>query len=582
MRLIHVPMKRISEQIFKLHFTEFVVPLAFGSPQQGPLGSGTSVCATSKGINNDHRSLALIHTMKSMLILCLTRLWVIFSTATLTRRTSAAASRPNTSNDKKINILTEEDDVGFWTRFLSYHKQSSTSMSAPPPTDDDTCGVDVTLECRIGDGTELPCDQYQPTTSKEDEDCTFTLDFTIRVRNVGDTVLDITQLSWTTRGGSTNGNSPPRNILDRLSSRTLSPNELSESIQFSRQDNICRAGTYRVSVYAESSSPSGGPVCDAEDSIQLGNGGGSSPITSPTPRPSPLPTRIPVLQPTRPPTRLPTRRRITAMPTREPTPLRLPEIDCSVTVELACQTTKGQPCESSTDLIPETAVCDVGQAMDAVTFTYQGLSCNALGNSQGPNSTCQDLAPILFDDAVTIQCRDASNGARLLVQPSRFVEPGDAVTVSGLGGLRLPEAIYCTVQDVVDGRMLQNSTIATSGTVRLDLGDEFGALRLAGCDRGDGRELSCFDIFSYHVVVRNDGETNVTLTRLDFAFHGMDLDLLPVLQIRTETVLLPGTSAVISTSSQVNICDTRVFMAVIDVAGEPPNGDSCVDRAELR
>jgi hypothetical protein len=292
-------------------------------------------------------------------------------------------------------------------------------------------------------------------------------------------------------------------------------------------------------------------------------------MNAPTPRPvlrrSPLPTRIPVAQPT------------TPVPTRLP-----PQIDCSVTVELECQTTRGQSCRSAP--VPATSVCDVGRPLDALTFTYQGRSCNALGNSQGLNSTCRDVAPIMFDDPVTVQCHDAASGDRLTIRPSPPVEPLDAVTVSpGPGGIRLPNAMYCTIQDAVDGTLLQNNTIATLGTVRLDLGNEFGALRLAGCDRGEEfGELSCFDVFSYHVVIRNDGTTDLSLTQLDFTLHDMDLDLLPVLQMRTETVLLPGTSAVIATSSRVNVCDTRVFMAAIDVGGDSPNGGSCAARAEIR
>ena len=258
-------------------------------------------------------------------------------------------------------------------------------------------------------------------------------------------------------------------------------------------------------------------------------------------------------------------------PSAPPThaPSQTPRADCHVDVSLSCVLSNGQPCTSIST--PDTGVCDIAP-IESITLSYIGMGCDVLGNSQREEAQCFDQAQIGFDEPVSIECRSLS-GDSLTVDP-QSVQPGGALLVSSLN--ELPDKILCIIYDG-EGSQLQSNQIDTSGKVRLDLGDTFGALRLDGCQR-ERESLSCLESLAYQVDLVNIGIVNMTTTRVSFLFNGQSFDLLE--EIR-QNPLMAGQSTTLVPSLEINVCDTNELLAEVSVQADPPSGSPCGDNEQL-
>ena len=333
-------------------------------------------------------------------------------------------------------------------------------------------------------------------------------------------------------------------FLSRLSPNPLPPGQcLGET--FGLEINACETATYQAGIRVEASPPNGNSCQDKTD-ISL-NSTGAPP--RPSLPPSPKPTQRPTLSPT-----------LTA------------RVDCSVDVALSCVLVDGQPCTSAAT--PDTAMCDVGQAVQTITLGYTGRGCDELGNSQADEAQCSDEAPIVFVDPVSIQCQTMA-GEFLVVVPES-VRPGGTVVISSASGV-LPPKIACRILDG-EGKQLQENRIDTSGTVRLDLGDSFGSLRLDACRR-DNEELSCLQSLAYQADISNIGPVNMTVQQIEFVFNGQAFDLLRDI---SQNPLGVGQSTSLAPTLEINVCDVNELIAVVNVRADPPNGSVCQDGAELR
>lgn len=125
----------------------------------------------------------------------------------------------------------------------------------------------------------------------------------------------------------------------------------------------------------------------------------------------------------------------------------------------------------------DAASCAIGKDIDAITFSYQDNTCGGgNGNNQGSEAICEDCAPLVFFDPVTVECE----GGELRVEPD-VVPPGGTFTVSRRNGGALPQKIDCSFFDI-DRTKIQKNIIDTSGDVDLQLQDDFGAFRVESCD----------------------------------------------------------------------------------------------------
>eukprot|EP00977_Amphora_coffeiformis_P030143 scaffold44974_cov176-Amphora_coffeaeformis.AAC.1 len=188
-------------------------------------------------------------------------------------------------------------------------------------------------------------------------------------------------------------------------------------------------------------------------------------------RPTPAPTDFSITnQPTQPPTQPPTQ-----LPTQNPVCLVDIEVDCVLAND-------GTPCE---DVPVVDGTCADGmESISAVSFTYQPATCSESENTQGPEATCTDSTTSIPSGNVTIICSDESGNIALGTSPPS-VASGDEFSVSPVGGGSnpLPDKIVCTIRD--GQTVVQTNVINTSGDVRLDLKDTFGALQLESCDQND-------------------------------------------------------------------------------------------------
>ena len=379
------------------------------------------------------------------------------------------------------------------------------------------------VACRLSQGQE--CSAIAPRATN----CTETLFFDGEICNAGsvEAVINFAQFAF---AAST------ADFLSRMTPNPL-PAGQCHSETFMIDINACDSGSFPVGIRAEANPPNG-MSCNDESFITLNTIG-------------------------IPPTQLPSR-----SPTQTPTVA--PLVDCRVDASLACVLPDGQPCTRASS--PITAVCDVGQPIQSITLSYQGLACIGSGNNQGGEAQCTDLAPMMFVDPVEVRCSSLS-GEPLLVAPST-VQPGGTVVVSGAG--ELTDKVVCVLFDQL-GNRLQSTQIDTSGNIRLDLGDSFGALRLDGCRRG-GQSLSCVESFTYQVGLTNAGDVNMTVTEVEFMLNGQSFSLLG--EVRPNP-LYPGQATFLSPSLEVNVCAVNEFVAVVSVQGLPPNGNVCQGADQL-
>ena len=404
-----------------------------------------------------------------------------------------------------------------------------TPLPVPRPTPFPTttpqvdCRTDVEVICRLNTGQD--CGSLTPRS----DNCIEPVLFDARVCNIGTVPMLVTFAQFAI-------DSSTSDFVSRVNPNPFPAGECYQET-FQIEIDVCETANYQVGVRVEASPPNGNS-CQSESFTSLNTIG-----VPPTPRPTPRPTPFPTPE---------------------------PQVDCQIDAILECVLSNGQPCNSIAP--PATAVCDVpGQPIQSVQLTYQGLACNGLGNNQGSEAQCFDQAPIMFTDPVSIQCQSPV-GVGLDVQPP-IVQPGGVFTVSG----PLPEKMLCVIFDV-DGMQLQSSQIDTSGNVRLDLGDNFGALRVDGCLRA-GEALTCLESLAYNLLLNNVGPVDMTITQVEFSFSGQAFNLLS--EVR-QNPLVPGQSTLLSPSLQVNICTVDDLQAVVNTQANPPNGDACQDTEQYQ
>lgn len=403
-----------------------------------------------------------------------------------------------------------------------------TPRPSPRPTQPLTCLTQVEIRCTLAGGAD--CASLAVAAPS---DCTAPLPiyFNTQVCNTGAVPIQINFAQFAFGASASTAD-----YLARINPNPLPPGQCyQETFQIDLDETVlCTDATYQAGVRVDAT-PAGGTANCPDEAF----------------------TSVTTVGP--PPTLAPT------------TPL-----DCQVDATLGC-VAAGAPCVTSL-VAPPTAVCDVGVPLDAVTFTYHGRACNpGLGNGQ--DLACFDQAPILFTDPVTVQCQDGTmTGVLLRVEPP-VVQPGGLVVVASADGVSaLPDLMQCAIFDVADGTQLQSMEMDTSGLVRLDLGDEFGALRLDGCERG-GEELSCVESLAYQVEITNVGPVDMSVTMVEFTFNGQTFNLMS--EVR-QNPLVPGQSTALAPSLQLNICDVNNLLASISVQADPPNGGSCQDLEEYQ
>jgi len=311
-------------------------------------------------------------------------------------------------------------------------------------------------------------------------------------------------------------------------------------------------------------------------------------------KPTGAPTPSPVVAETIPPTK---------SPTKAPTPE--PRVDCLVDVKLDCSTDSGIACDQ---IQTPSLACSVGSTIDYVEFTYTAASCDPSGFVQGTEGMCTDISTAT-DGPVTVQCTDMTvqtSGSGAAASCSAHPEcaalagpdccptddnifltccsddvvvddtvlPGGTVTVSNPAGGPLPDKILCFITE--QGADVQELMIDTSGSVRLDLQDDFGALTLKSC-APDGSEISCSETICYDAEISNIGTVEMTVTVADFMAGDQLVSVLPDLPVNP---LAPGEATSLSTCGDIDVCAGTEISAMINVEANPPSGDMCQKQAE--
>jgi len=297
-----------------------------------------------------------------------------------------------------------------------------------------------------------------------------------------------------------------------------------------------------------------------------GKGGSGARISTPTP---PLPPVFPCPPPTATPIRTPTSSD-TESETPVPTclhetpvvPSTSPSVEsCEIDVILTCTTDAGVPCKDL-HTIPNGNVCAHGQSLFVITLQYEGETCSVRSNQQGDEANCTDLAEM--EDEVKISCSDID-------QPNTTTSLGEIVTVGYPAlGFSLPDKLECRIFNVND-TLLQEVVIDTSGSVELNIGDRFGALRVADCSGP-----FCVPYATYTAVVTNIGASNLIVSNINTVEFDVYVDLADQLP---SAVISPGNSVTVQFRGAINACAGTTNELPILVRGEPMNGggNACED-----
>ena len=316
--------------------------------------------------------------------------------------------------------------------------------------------------------------------------------------------------------------------------------------------NVCGGSSFDVVVDVEANPPNGNMCRDSEklqfaiDALPV-----PVPVPQPIPQPVPVPFPVPFPQP--------------VQPNPVPVPIPVAGGDCMVDATLACTTVDGQDCAAIQ--APSSRVCNEGSPMNVVQLSYQNTLCDSSMNFQ-ESSICVDMAPL--EEQVTISCFTGP-GAPLEVEPA-VVSTNGSFLVRTQGGEPLPERIECSIGSM-QGVSIQTNVFDVSGTVSLNLGDNFGALQVEGCS-----EKTCRSILCYGITLSNTGSVEMDVTRLEFLFGQSVVDIASNVQPST---ILPGQQIVLEEKYEIDICGGGTATAALDVQANPPNGAICQDVERL-
>jgi hypothetical protein len=238
-----------------------------------------------------------------------------------------------------------------------------------------------------------------------------------------------------------------------------------------------------------------------------------------------------------------------------------PEGDCFVDVSLDCNTSGNISCNEIT--APVSKICSGKSDLESVVFSYQNATCRESNNGQGEEAACEDISDFDFATPKDIECYD-EEGVPLVVEPIS-VEPEQSFTITSPDNGILPNKIECAILE--NGKRVQTNVIDTSGTVKLMLGDEFGALQLASCN-----DLSCREALCYNVEIRNVGAVSLNITRVEFMLTNETSSLIDELELNS---LEPGQFTELEPCVEIDVCESDEILASVKVEASPPNGNGC-------
>jgi len=380
--------------------------------------------------------------------------------------------------------------------------------------------------------------------------CIEELCYVYNISNIGSSDMDITKIERYYNG----------EVIDMLPFITENPLKPGDTVSVEEKVtvDICRELTSCVDVDVEAD-PENGEDCQANATHKFQI---STPAPSPAPTASPTdsPTFRPTSSPTSFPTETPTGRR-TLRPTLSPTASPTNE-QCNVTTSIDCKTTSGINCD---ELSRPVGTCADGTTIDVITFQYLPCTCDESRNGQdGPVPTCFDRSSFDLENSARMSCTDAG-GEQLVVEPS-IVPQNLTFTVTSPSGNPLPDFINCAITSL-DGILVQENIIDTSGSVTLNLNDKFGGLTVKSCD-----ELTCFERLCYLYSFSNDGTSDMEITVVERYFNGVIGDLLPFVPTNP---LAPGDTALIEEKTTIDLCEERTYCVDLDVEASPENGEGC-------
>ena len=287
------------------------------------------------------------------------------------------------------------------------------------------------------------------------------------------------------------------------------------------------------------------------------------PVTAPVKAPAlvPVPNVVPVTMPVK----------VTGPVTPPVTPPVGTPVPCDIDVAIDCVTSTGLPCN---ELQPPNPVCSSGSDITAVSFGYSANACNPAGNSQGPETFCDDFVAIDASVSVTILCRDANMITTGLVVEPPNVPQGGVFTISAPSGGSLPAKVDCIILGPSETQ-LQQVVVDTSGDVSLNLRDEFGAFTLLACgdDNAVGGVQSCLASLSYTIDINNVGPVPMEITVAEFIFDGVTTTFVSDI----DTNVQPGEASTVQTRQTIDLCVSAEYCAEVNIEANPPNGNKCQD-----
>jgi hypothetical protein len=211
-------------------------------------------------------------------------------------------------------------------------------------------------------------------------------------------------------------------------------------------------------------------------------------------------------------------------------------------------------------------------------MSYRNVTCEIDRNNQGSQAFCNDTADLDYETPKIIQCVQA-DGNLLSVEPS-YVLPGYTFTIRNPSGAPLPPKVACRLVNP-DGTQVQFNGMDFSGSVDLNLGDQFGAFQLESCDN-----LSCTEVLTYLVQVRNEYSADLTtsssssiatITRLDVTLNDNTVSFLDQIPINP---IQPNVTTGVEPKARISICGNHEYVADIVVEVSLGNGEmTCRDTA---